>query len=315
MIRIGMIGTNNTHGHQVAGFINGWREEVPIPTRSVHRGRPLPQFYNWAKTLRKLEATGDVPVQRARVTRLWSESPESEGRLISEACGITDLVETPDEAMEDVDAVLLLTADPESHLVAARNAMSAGLPTFIDKPLAPDMESAREIARTAKQYGTPWFSGSGLRFSRGLMSFRDRAAAEVGPTRSVYVQCSGWIEQYGIHALEILNVLVGHEIGSMHGMTESGRDVVVVRVGDGITAVVDIMNESLDPPSQAIVWGRDGSLHWACSDSPISIYRMVEAFIRMIETGIPPVQPDEVLRIAKHAQQLVDTVRAPSTTR
>lgn len=303
MIRIGLIGTNNTHGHQLAGFINGWNYDTPIPTRSKDHGL-LPQFYDWAKVLRRLEEIGEIPATDARVTRLWSESPDTEGTLIAEACRIDELVDTPRAATQDVDAVLILTDDPDSHYEMAKAAFKSGLPTFIDKPLAPDVDTARRIADLAARCDVPWFSGSAFRFSAGLANFRDRLAVEIGTTKAVYVQCSGWMQHYGIHALEVMNVLVGHQVAEVHSLSLPDRNSALLALDNGVTTLLETMRVSLDPPGQAIAWGPRGSLHWECRDGHEAIFGLTSAFLNMIRTGVMPVPVEETLKLARLALQL-----------
>lgn len=305
MIRIGLVGTNNTHGHQFAGFINGWREDVPIPTRWKHG--PLPQFYDWAKTLRRLELAGEVPAEDARVTRLWSESPDTEGALIAQACGIDSLVDSPQDATRDVDAVLLLTDDPVTRFELAAPVLRAGLPMFIDKPLAPDAETLRRLGELAERHNTPWFSGSALRYSPSLAALRDRLPAEIGAPTAAYVQCSGWIEEYGIHALEILNALLGHDIHKIDGLSLPGRSSALIQYADGVTAMLETVAASLDPPAQVIVWGNKGSLHWHCRDIHTAIHNLTTAFLDMTRTHKPPTPPTETLQLAHIALTLNTT--------
>src|SRR5689334_12485830 len=59
---------------------------------------------------------------------------------------------------KNVDAVLLESVDGRVHLEQAKAVLAAHKPVFIDKPLASTLADAREIAKLAKEAGTPWFS-------------------------------------------------------------------------------------------------------------------------------------------------------------
>ena len=54
-----------------------------------------------------------------------------------------------------VDAVSIATPT-RAHRAAAEGLLKAGIACLIEKPLAPDAESARAIARTAEQAGAPY---------------------------------------------------------------------------------------------------------------------------------------------------------------
>lgn len=304
-MRIGIIGTSNTHGRQFAGFINGWRHDVPTPSKAGDLG-PSPQSYLWAKALRELECAGVVPVAGARVTRLWSENPGTEGASIAEACGIEDLVDEPLDAAKDVDAVLLLTDDPTSRLKLAEPILRDKLPVFVDKPLAPDVQTAQKLADLASRHGAPWFTGSAFRFSASLKALRDRLYAEIGTPTSFYVQCPGTIDRYGIHALEILNVLGGVDVKRMVGCSVSDRRSVLLELANESTALLEIMTCTFDPQGQVIAWGEMGSLHWQCQDVHRAVFGLVRAFVAMVRTGKAPVSPDECLHMARLALEIAD---------
>jgi predicted dehydrogenase len=75
-------------------------------------------------------------------------------------------------AAGDVDAVVV--ASPAgTHLAAARAAASAGLPSLVEKPPAPDADAARVLASLRPQ---PWI-GFNRRFFPSLRAFRGREAA------------------------------------------------------------------------------------------------------------------------------------------
>lgn len=55
---------------------------------------------------------------------------------------------------EDLDCVYVATP-PASHVPIGRSVLEAGLPLFLEKPLAVDLESAEELARYAEERGLP----------------------------------------------------------------------------------------------------------------------------------------------------------------
>jgi predicted dehydrogenase len=227
--------------------------------------------------------------------------------LIAKACGIHALVDTPAEVVQDVDAVLVLTDDPDSHLAIAEPVIRAGLPVFIDKPLAPDELTARRIADLGRQHNAPWFSGSAFRFSPSLLAFRNRLEIEIGTVSAVYIQCPGWMEQYGIHTVEILNTLLGCDVTDAQGMSLPGRGSAMVRLNGGQTALIETIGAGFDPPAQVLAWGERGSLHWACHDVHRSIFALTAAFINMAITGKSPVPTTESLELAQLALTLTHT--------
>lgn len=305
-IRIALLGTDNTHGHQFAGFINGWAKDVPIPFEWKHGF--LPQFYLWAKTLREAERNPNVPVpsRDAQVTSIWCADRES-AALIARACGIERHAATPYDALEDCDAVLLLTEDPSTHYELGRAALERGLPTFIDKPLSPDRETNQRLADIAAQHRAPWFTGSSFRFSPSLQRFSTTLPETVGRVTALYVEVSGPLEYYGIHAVELANVLVSlGQVTDLQGFQTANRGGALLTLASSVTVLLETIRTSLDPPAHAVVYGERGFARWEPTDGFLATLGMVAAFVKMAKTREAPVTPEENLLLADLALEVTD---------
>jgi predicted dehydrogenase len=305
-IRIALLGTDNTHGHQFAGFINGWGKDVPLPFEWKHGF--LPQFYIWGKALREAEHDPSVPVPSpdARVTSIWCSDSDS-AALLARACGIERHTANPFDAIEGSDAVLILTEDPASHYELAKAALERGLPTFVDKPLTPDSQTNHRLAELAKRHHAPWFTGSAFRFSQSLRRFAATLPETVGPVTALYVEVAGPLDFYGIHAVEIANVLTPlDDVTELQGFQSCNRGGALLTLESSITVMIETIRTSLDPPGHAIVYGERGFARWEPSDGYLATLGMVTAFIQMAKTGIPPVRPEESLLIANLALEVTD---------
>ena len=69
----------------------------------------------------------------------------------------------------EVDAVLLARDDAETHLEMAKPFLKAGVPIFIDKPLAYTVSDAEEIL-ASQQNPDQIFTCSSLRYAKGICS-------------------------------------------------------------------------------------------------------------------------------------------------
>ena len=65
-----------------------------------------------------------------------------------------------------VDAVLCVTRHGGLHRELVTPYLEAGIPAFIDKPLAVDPDDARAIVQTATEHGVAFSSFSTVRFAR-----------------------------------------------------------------------------------------------------------------------------------------------------
>ena len=136
------------------------------------------------------------------VAYAYAEQEESlayPGRSSSEWCeqnGVSRCA-TIEELCEKSDAIVILApSNPEKHLGYAKTVLRYGKPTYIDKPFAPDLRTAKEIFALAEQYGTPFFSTSALRYAEELDAFP--------ACRQILVMGGGGnIPEYIIHQVEM----------------------------------------------------------------------------------------------------------------
>lgn len=125
-----------------------------------------------------------------------------------------EIVDSIDELLKRVDAVLLESVDGRVHLEQAKPVFAAGKPVFIDKPVAASLADTIEIFDLAKKHNVPCFTSSSLRFNDRLQSLS--SDPEIGQLK----QCdaAGPISPlkghpelffYGIHGIEMLFTVMG----------------------------------------------------------------------------------------------------------
>lgn len=125
MIRIGVLGTGSTH---VDAFVRHLNREQHFPGLAV--------------------------------TTVLSDSPERDAELA--ALGLTVLPQVADVVAAS-DAILVTHREGGRHRALAEPGLLAGLPTFVDKPLATRHADARRLLELAEQHGTTVGSCSVLR--------------------------------------------------------------------------------------------------------------------------------------------------------
>jgi hypothetical protein len=139
------------------------------------------------------------------------------------------LMDSPEAAVADADAVMLLSADGSLHRDEFLRTLKPGRPVFIDKPLAWNSVDVDAILGRAAAEGVPVASASSLRFSRVLektLSSVDNIAGA-----DVYVPGTLLGDQgmfyYAIHGVEILYRIMGPGCISVDACSEPGGDYVV----------------------------------------------------------------------------------------
>lgn len=218
----------------------------------------------------RLAELGYLPALAAargvRLAALAELDPDRRARL-AELAGLP--VAYPDAtallAGADVDALVIATP-VTAHLEDARQAAAAGLPTLVEKPPAPDLGTARELAGLTP---TPWI-GFNRRF--GPAAARLRAAvpadAEVGLRLEIHYRRRGWaphtvaddaLLDLGPHLVDLARWLTRAEITEVRRATVSTRhaefDLVLGRARARIRCATDRPHHEL-----LQVRHRDGTL-------------------------------------------------------
>ena len=294
--RIGIVGTDNGHAHLYAAFLNGWSSHEPIPTNSAD-GQTRPYMHLWAAALRELEGDpqAPLPIRDARVTRIW-DADSSDAELIARACSIPQVCAEPQDACEDVDAVLVLSGDPGTHLAYAMPALRAGLTTYIDKPLAPDMDTALEIFALADRHGARCFTGSTLHFATEFQSARDVAPERIGPLEAVYASCPYQFEYSSVHAIEMANVLLGYDVGAVRGIKGKNRETLYLEFASGQTAVVEAIHVLPPQSYEVVLYGYRGHTAVELRDFAGIFARFLRSFVATAKGRAPPISATDSLR-------------------
>ena len=104
-----------------------------------------------------------------------TEEQKTIGRqAVAAAALIPNVVAQPEDVIGKVDAVLIATDDGFDHVRRARPFVEAGLPVFIDKPLALTVEDLRTFAQWEKA-GARLLSSSGLRYAPEIVPYIEGA--------------------------------------------------------------------------------------------------------------------------------------------
>jgi predicted dehydrogenase len=149
-----------------------------------------------------------------------------------------EIVDSIPALLKKVDVVLLESVDGRPHLAQARPVLEAGMPVFIDKPLAGSLTDVIAISELAEKHKTPWFSSSSLRFGKGLQDLKH------DPKLGDLVGCQTWgpsktevthpdLFWYGIHTCEMLYTLMGTGCQTVTRSHTEGTDVVTGIWKDG----------------------------------------------------------------------------------
>jgi|GEM_PF-46689 WD40 repeat protein/predicted dehydrogenase len=213
IIRIGMIGLDTSHCLAFAKLLNMKDDKQYVP------GCRLVGVYP--------KGSPDIQSSVSRVPKYMEEIQKYGVKIVDDL----------DDLVAQVDAILLETNDGRPHLEQVIPALKAGLPVFIDKPIAGSLTDAVAIFELSKHYKTPLFSSSSLRYSTGAQALRNGSLGEITGC-STYSPAS--LEKthpdlfwYGIHGVEMLFTVMGPGCKSITRAHSKDFDLVTGTWEDG----------------------------------------------------------------------------------
>jgi len=219
----------------------------------------------------------------AQVIALCSQdnSPERIEQLQHDF-GIETVLYSPADLVPLVDAALMLGRAGSRHAAQAMPFLEAGLPCFVDKPFAHDLDDAWAMVQAAEAHGAPLMSCSGLRFCDELAAALDELQEEVLHASLVG---PGELYFYGIHLTDLLNAVMGPGVECVANLGERDFDLLSVSYGDGRSASLQLLRNAQVRHQGELFTDR------ACARFVVEshgFYRntMVE-FLEMVETGTP----------------------------
>lgn len=270
---LGMI-EGNGHPYSWSAIINGYDPErmmqCPYPVIPQYLGRHSPE---------------SVRIPGARVTHIWTDDPADAPRVAA-TCRIEHIANAPEEVIGKVDAVILATDDGNDHVRRARPFIEAGLPVFVDKPLAINVPDLNQFIAW-EQAGAKILSTSGMRYMPELRELTERRDAMGEPRWITSVTCKTW-ERYGIHALEPVYTMTGPGVVTVQTRHQDGADIVHLTHRSGVQLTLAAIHDAYGSFGAVHVYGTKGQLAVTLADTYTAFRRQLIAFIEMLRTGRPP---------------------------
>ncbi|MCO5969595.1 Gfo/Idh/MocA family protein [Actinoallomurus soli] len=122
---------------------------------------------------------------------------------------------------------LVVAAATDAHAELVTRAARAGIPTFCEKPVAPDSIGTLQVVREVQAAGTPVQVGFQRRFDAGHVALRDAVAAgrlgrlqsvrsctlDPAPPPAAYVRVSGGIfRDCAVHDIDAVRFVTGRQV-------------------------------------------------------------------------------------------------------
>ena len=284
-LRLAMLGMieGNGHPYSWSAIVNGFDPAAMAQC-------PYPAILNYLGKQR----VEDVRIPGARVTHLWTDDP-ADAPKVAAASLIPNVVSKPEDVIGHVDAAIISTDDGDDHIRRVKPFIEAGLPVFVDKPMATNIADLRQFVQWHKA-GAVILSTSGMRYAPE-MRLSDEQRAQLGDLRWITsFTCKTW-ERYGIHALEAVEPLLGPDFLTVQALSDAGGDVMHLTHRSGVRVTIGALHDAYGSFGAVHLYGTQGQLPLRLTDTYNAFRGQLVAFIDMLQTGTRPLPFDETVEL------------------
>ncbi len=284
-IRLAMLGMieGNGHPYSWSAIINGYdpaeMAKCPFPV--------IPQYLSEVP-LNTMRVLG------ARVTHVWTDDP-TDAPTVAAASRIEHVVSQPEDVIGQVDAVIIGTDDGHEHVRRARPFLEAGLPMFVDKPLAINVPDLNQYIRWQRS-GKVFLSSSNMRYAPEVKLIL-RQKAQLGDLRWITSCTSKTWERYAIHALEAIWPVLGPGFVGIRTESREGSDIAYITHQSGTQVNLAAIYDAVGSYGALHVFGTKGNLAVTCWDTYTAFRNQLVAFIEMLRTGQRPYPLSETVEL------------------
>jgi hypothetical protein len=272
VFRIGMIGLDTSHVIAFTRQINDPKNDYGCKVVAGFPG-----------------GSPDVPASATRVDNYTTELRDKHG---------LEIVDSIPALCQKVDGIMLESVDGRPHLAQVKPVIEAGLPVFIDKPMAGRLGDVIAIFNLAREEQVPCWSSSSLRYALGIHDLKESGTLGDILGCDVYSPCSMEphhpdLYWYGVHGVEILYTIMGTGCETVTRTHTAGCDVVVGRWKDGRTATYRGIREGKSGYGARIY----GSKSIQSTGKYGGYGALVEEIVRFFKTGKTPVPAEETIEL------------------
>ena len=263
------------HARAFSGLINGL-----VPEQTLPEGWPnFPQC-----------------VDGARISVVWDED-RSAAEELARVFGIDHVANDYEEVLLHCDGVIIADDVTLNHCRHASFFLERGIPTFIDKPLAPDAKTAVALVELAAKHNAPLMSGSALRYAAETQELREdpnilgkiELATTVGPNELYF---------YGIHPLELAHSIMGSGISTVQNIGDDQQDIVKIQYHDGRILML-LVSRVIGGGFEITLYGKNGRRRIEVKDSTAYYANQLRLIIKMAQEKRAPVPIENALEVIR----------------
>lgn len=285
-LRLGIIGLSEGNGHPYSwsAIFNGYE-----PAAMEACGFPsIPRYL-------EEQRWPDAAIAGARVTHVWTQD-RALSRRVAEASRIERVVDRFEDMIGSVDGLLLARDDAQSHFSFAAPYLDAGIPVYVDKPLALSVAEARRLF-ARERYPGQLFSCSALRYAREF-SLTAEARGEIGRIRHIQATAPKDWDRYAVHVIEPMLALAEGRgpLTRAQAWREGDKVAVNLAWSSGLQATVATLGACASPLSLRVC-GDSGWRDLVFADSFSAFKAALSDFVGGVRARDVRIRPESVLEI------------------
>lgn len=229
----------------------------------------------------------------------WAEENASplDGKTTEQWCEDfgCEKCETLSELCEKCDYVLVLSpSNPEKHLQYAKEVLKYKKNTYIDKTFAPDYDTAKQIFDIAKQYNTPFFSTSALRYAEEFESLK-------GLNNAIITGGGSNFHEYMIHPIEIFVSLFSDKVTKVKVEAMGANRICRLKTLNGNEASI-----IYSPEFAFTVTAQIGENKFCKNEAKSDFFiNLLEKIMIFFKTEMEPFNPKETLEVMRIRDALI----------
>ena len=295
-VKLGVIGLSPGNGHPYSwsAIFNGYD-----PVAMEDCGFPVIPRY-----LERQQFPKDA-IAEGKVTHVWAQNKKVASHL-AKAALIDNVVNNYTDMIGQVDGLLLARDDAETHYEFAAPFLNAGIPIYIDKPLALSVAQAKQLINQ-QQYPGQLFSCSALRYAKEF-NLSKAELALLGRLRHIHATVPKDWDKYAVHIIEPLLMLVKERgaIRRTQAWRNSDTTTLAVEYSEGLQLLVSTLGSSNAPLTLRVI----GDLGWKdlfFQDTYFAFKSALFEFVQGIIHRDVRIDPEFMLEVVR----LIESGRAP----
>lgn len=270
-LTLGILGLSEGNGHPYswAAIFNGYNpqemNECPFPA--------IPKYFS-------TRTFPDDAISDAQVAYIWTQN-KSLSRHIAKAAKIDCVVDHYKDMIGKVDGILLARDDAETHFEMSAPFIEAGIPIYIDKPIATSIKDAERIY-SLQQYNGQIFTCTALSYAKEF-NLDEKKRRHLGQIKYIDACVVNSWEKYGIHIIEpVLNLLSPQDQPFHFNVCQSDdKTIVSVEWESGILTTFAALGKTTAPISIRI-FGEDAHQELIFQDTYSAFKTALQTFVYSI---------------------------------